>query len=105
MSNGFQADPAKLAKHAADFPGYADLVGAIHGELTSALAATGQCWGDDAAGRSFADGHVQQAGDILDGLATLPDKLTDVGSRFTATASGYASAEDYATGLLSDGSQ
>jgi uncharacterized protein YukE len=104
MSSGFQADPAKLAKHAADFPGYADQVGAIHGELAGALAATGRCWGDDDAGRSFADSHVQQAGDTLAGLATLPDKLTDVGGRFTATAGGYASAEDYATGLLSDGS-
>jgi uncharacterized protein YukE len=97
---GFQADPAKLARHAADFPGLADQAGAIHGELTTALAAAGPCWGGDAAGRSFAAGHVQPADGTLDQLAALPGRLTDVGNRFTATATGYQRVDEYGANVI-----
>lgn len=100
---GFQADPAVLARHAADFPGYADRLGAIHDELNSALAAAGQCWGDDAAGQSFAAGHVRSADDTLADLGTLPGQVTDVGDRFTATATRYQQADEYGVRLLGDG--
>lgn len=94
MSDGFQADPAKLTRHAADFPGYARRAGAIHDELAAALTATGDCWGGDAAGRSFAAGHVPAAGATLDRLASLSGQLGDVGDRFTATAAGYQQADE-----------
>ena len=101
--HGFQADPAVLARHAADFPGYADRLGTIHDELTSALAAAGRCWGDDAAGQSFAAGHVRPADDTLARLAALPGQLADVGERFTETATRYQQADEYGAGLLGDG--
>jgi hypothetical protein len=97
---GFQADPAKLARHATEFPEYADRVGAIHGELSDALAAAGDCWGDDAAGQNFAAGHVAPTGDTLDDLGALPDKLTDVGDRFATTARGYQQTDEYGAGLF-----
>jgi hypothetical protein len=100
MSSGFQADPAKLTRHAAEFPDLAARAGAIHGELAAALASAGPCWGDDPAGRSFAAGHVQPAGDTLDGLNALPGQLTDVGDRFTATAQGYQQSDEYGAGRL-----
>jgi hypothetical protein len=97
---GFQVDAAKLARHAGEFPGLAERAGTIHGELADALDAAGACWGDDPAGRSFADGHVQPAGQALDQLGALPQRLTDVGDRFTATARGYQQADaDSATQL------
>lgn len=99
-SGGFQADPAKLARHAADFPDYADRVGAIHGELSDALAAAGECWGDDAAGQNFAAGHVRPTTGTLDQLGALPGRLTDVGDRFTTTARGYQQADEYGADLF-----
>jgi uncharacterized protein YukE len=103
VDQGFQADPAKLAQHAADFPGYADRVGAIHDELSSALTDAGQCWGDDAAGQSFAADHVAPASATLDRLAGLPGRLGDVGDRFTATARSYQRTEESNARLLADG--
>jgi hypothetical protein len=97
---GFEADPAKLARHAAEFPDYADRVGAIHGELSDALTAAGDCWGSDAAGQNFADGHVAPTGSTLDDLGALPGKLTDVGDRFTTTARGYQQADEYSANLF-----
>ncbi|HEX3647416.1 MAG TPA: hypothetical protein VHV49_03255 [Pseudonocardiaceae bacterium] len=100
---GFQVDPEVLTRHAADFPGFADQLAAIHDELASALTAAGHCWGDDAAGQSFAAGHVGPAADALGQLAALPGRLTDVGDRFTATATRYQRSDEYGAGLLGDG--
>lgn len=105
VDSGFQADPATLARHAADFPGYADRVGAIHTELSSALAAAGSCWGDDTAGQTFAGTHVPGATGTLDQLAALPGRLTDVGARFDATAAGYQQADEHSAQRLHQGGQ
>ncbi len=99
--NGFQVDAAKLARHAGEFPDLAERAGTIHGELAAALDAAGACWGDDPAGRSFADGHVQPAGQALDQLGALPQRLAEVGDRFTATARGYQRADTNSAGQLS----
>jgi len=101
--NGYEVDSTKLARHAAEFPGFADQVGAIHGELTTALDAAGPCWGDDAPGQSFAAGHVRHASGTLDRIGALPVRLTDVGDRFTATAAGYQQADEYGKDLLTGG--
>ncbi|HEX4723520.1 MAG TPA: hypothetical protein VH333_13455 [Pseudonocardiaceae bacterium] len=86
-------DPTALARHAGEFPTLADRARAIHTELVAALTAAGPCWGDDEAGRSFADGHVQPAGQTLDLLGTLPGQLADVGDRFSTTASAYQQSD------------
>lgn len=100
VDKGFQVDPAKLARHAGEFPGFADQVSAIHGELTTELAKASSCWGEDPAGQSFAAGHVAPAGGTLDQLRALPGRLTEVGDRFLATATTYQRGEDQAAGLL-----
>lgn len=100
MNDGFQADPATLAKHAADFPGYADQAAAIHSELSAALASSGDCWGNDPAGQSFASGHVPAAGGTLDQMSALSGRLNDVGDRFTTTAANYAAVDQHGADLL-----
>jgi uncharacterized protein YukE len=97
---GFQVDPGKLARHAGEFSGFAEQVSAIHGDLTAALDHAGPCWGADAAGQSFAAGHVEPATSTLDGLAALPGQLADVGDRFRTTASRYRQGDEDAAGLL-----
>jgi hypothetical protein len=103
VDNGYEVDTTRLARHAAEFPGFADQVGAIHSELTTALAAAGPCWGDDAPGQSFADGHVRPASGTLDRIGALPAQLSDVGDRFTATAAGYRQADEHGRDLLTGG--
>lgn len=100
VNNGFQADPAALARHAADFPGFADRMSAIHDELSSALADVGSCWGDDAAGHSFAAGHVPSADDTLDRLSALPARLSHVGDRLATMAAAYQQADEHGAALL-----
>ncbi len=100
MDRGFEVEPDKLARHAGDFPGYADQVGAIHGELTGALDQAGSCWGDDPAGQSFASGHVAPSDATLHQLTALPGRLDDVGDRFRATALRYQQGDADAAGLL-----
>jgi uncharacterized protein YukE len=100
VDNGFQADPTTITRHATEFAGYADRIGAAHRELTAALEAAGPCWGDDPAGRSFADGHRAPAAGTLDRIAELPDRLNDVGDRFAATAAGYQRVDEHGADLL-----
>ena len=100
VDNGFQVDPDKLARHAGEFPGFADQVSSIHGELSQALGQAGSCWGDDAAGQSFAAGHVAPSGATLDQLTALPGRLSDVGDRFRTTATRYQQTDTDAAALL-----
>lgn len=100
MTSGFEVDPEVLARHAADFPAHAQRAGAIHAELSDALASAGACWGDDPAGQSFAAGHVADADSTMSRLGGLSGRLGDVGDRLTTTARGYQDADQGAAGLL-----
>lgn len=100
MSGGFRADPAALVRHAAEFPALADRAGAIHGELAAALAAAGDCWGADVAGRGFAQVHGPAADATVDQLAALPGLLREVGDRFAATASGFRTADEHGADVI-----
>jgi hypothetical protein len=93
MTGGFEVDVARLSRQAGEFPGLADRVSGIAGALRTSLDATGNCWGNDPAGQSFADGHVRPAGSTLDALDALPGRLADVGDRWAATAHAYRQAD------------
>jgi WXG100 family type VII secretion target len=90
---GFSVDSDALRAHAENFGDYAAQTGSIHQELTSALEAAGNCWGDDAAGQAFEAGHLASAQEAVGQLGALPDKLTDVGGRFSETATRYEQTE------------
>lgn len=93
MTDGFRTDNELLARRAGDFAGFAERAGQIFDELSSGVESHGACWGSDAPGRAFADGHVEQASAALRGIGDLPDGLSDVGSRLRATAITYAESE------------
>lgn len=93
MGEGYRAEVERLAERAARFDGLAERAGAIHRDLADRLAALGPCWGADQVGASFAAGHAAPAEATLGALGALPDKLGDVGARFTGTATGYAEGE------------
>jgi hypothetical protein len=92
-AGGYQVDAGTVRRHAGEFPGLADQVSGAHRELSDALEQTGTCWGEDAVGRSFAEGHVRAASDTLDRLGALPGRLTDVGDRLHRTADAYQQVE------------
>jgi hypothetical protein len=87
--DGFDVDADRLAARAAEFPGLAERAGAIHRELSDALATVGPCWGTDSVGQSFAAAHVESADATLGALGSLPSRLGEVGTRFGDTGAAY----------------
>ncbi|OLF04276.1 hypothetical protein BLA60_41495 [Actinophytocola xinjiangensis] len=96
MTDGYAANPDRLAAEGARFDDLAGRVGQIHRTLADALSATGECWGTDAVGASFADAHAAPAETTLTALSSLTESLGAVGTRFTATGTAYTGAEDAA---------
>ena len=91
--NGFRTENELLAQRAQAFGGLADRADRIATDLQTGVAEYGVCWGRDPVGRAFADGHVEAADAALTGIGALPEDLSDLGSRLTATASTYAASE------------
>jgi uncharacterized protein YukE len=90
---GYQANAAELARQAQHFPDLANRAQGVHQSLSQALDSAGECWGADAAGQSFAASYLRPAREALDGLGSLAGRLTEVGDRWSATASGYQQVE------------
>jgi hypothetical protein len=97
MNDSFQTDPEQLASDAGEFHGLAERAGRIHADLRTTLDSLGHPWGDDDAGRSFAEVYAAPADETLGRLAALPSQLGDVGGRFVAAAKTYQNAD--ATGV------
>ncbi|WP_436492138.1 WXG100 family type VII secretion target [Actinokineospora sp. HUAS TT18] len=87
------ADPARLARDAAQFTALAERVEAIHRDLADQLTALGACWGADEIGQSFAAVHAAPATETLTAVGGLPARLGDVRDRFVSTAAAYAEGE------------
>lgn len=54
--------------------------------LKSALDAEGECWGDDEAGKKFAQDYTKGRDSVLDGLRKLAKGLGDIDRNLKATA-------------------
>lgn len=90
---GYQVNAAELARQAQHFPDLANRAQGAHQSLSQALDSAAECWGSDAAGQSFAATYLRPAQDTLDRLGSLAGRLTGVGDRWSATASGYQQVE------------
>lgn len=93
--DAFEVDAEQLASRAAQFEPLVGRLGAIHRDLTDALA-DGACWGTDAVGQSFGAVHATPADDVLTRLSGLSDRLTSVSSRLTETAATYRTGDESA---------
>lgn len=89
MSDGYEADPTRLAGQAGQLDPLAGRVTSIHETLSAALAEAGPCWGGDAVGQSFGAAHAGPADSTLSRLGALPSRLGSVATRFTDTATTY----------------
>ena len=94
MNDGFRTDNEALAHRAGAFTGLSERADRIVADLTDQLSEYGECWGNDAAGQSFAECHVEPASAALQSIEALPGGLLDVGSRLTATAATYARSDE-----------
>ncbi|PRX44323.1 excreted virulence factor EspC (type VII ESX diderm) [Prauserella shujinwangii] len=102
MSDGFEVDADRLGRHAGEFEALAERAARVAEELRRALDATGEPWGADAVGRSFAAAHAEPAAGALDRLRRLPDDLAGVGERFTAAAAAYRAGDERAVSDVTD---
>lgn len=91
--SGFRTDSELLARRAEAFDGLAARADRIAGALRLQIDDYGACWGADAVGAAFAEGHVTAADAALSGIEALPSGLADVGFRLIETATAYAASE------------
>jgi uncharacterized protein YukE len=93
MTSGFRVDDGLLARRAGAFDGLAERADRIAGDLDERLSRHGECWGGDAVGLAFAEGHVEPAGAALRDIGTLAAGLRDVGGRLGDTATTYRESD------------
>ncbi|MEU7478895.1 hypothetical protein AB0A63_23115 [Lentzea sp. NPDC042327] len=91
---GYDADLGRLDAGAGELRGFAAQAGEVTGALEKTLSALGACWGDDAAGRSFADSHVGPANSTAAALTSVATTFGGVGDKFAKTAETYRHVEE-----------
>ncbi|MCX5044463.1 WXG100 family type VII secretion target [Aldersonia sp. NBC_00410] len=96
-------DPAALRAVAPRFVELADAVESAQRNLSSALAAEGECWGADESGQSFAQSYVGDVAPTVDTVAKLAQVLTSMRDRMVHTADNYDDTDTQFGGAL-DGS-
>ncbi|QKV74009.1 hypothetical protein [Amycolatopsis sp. Hca4] len=94
MADQFRLDPAaarevvaKLGAAGADF---ADAVA----KLEHVLDRYDGCWGEDKAGKKFAEGYVENAQKIRQGLHDLPGNVRELGDGITSTVTGFQDLDE-----------
>lgn len=91
--NGFRSDSVQLGRRAREFDELAGRARRVAEELRRALDATGECWGVDEIGRSFAETHLRGAWQALDDVDGLAPRLREVGAKLAGTASDQQQVE------------
>ncbi|AXB47053.1 hypothetical protein [Amycolatopsis albispora] len=90
---GFQADAERLRAKAGEFDGFADRARRIAADLEWALEATGEAWGTDTPGQSFAASHAAPAAETRALVRGLSARLAEWGTKFSAAAGDYTGAD------------
>lgn len=98
---GFGVDPQRLLTRAAELEGLSERARGIVAELREALGGSGQPWGADEIGSSFARSHTAPADEALRLLDSLPSGLGEVATRFSEAAVAYRAADEEAADGIS----
>lgn len=98
---GFEVDLATLDAGVTELSGLLERARAIAAELDDALAATGQAWGTDAVGSSFAAAHESAATETHERVRGLGAALEQAGAGFAAAAQAYRQVDGEADSTLS----
>jgi uncharacterized protein YukE len=96
VNDGFRVDHESLARRAGDFAGLAERAGAIAGDLDRNLTELGKPWGSDEVGQSFDAVYSGPSQDTRTGMDAVSGRLTDMGTKLTAMATGYRDVDSAA---------
>lgn len=80
-----KVDPEQLRKAAVKTGDVRDRIGSVISTLQSALAARGECWGDDSLGHQFADGDK--------GYLTAKNNMITGAGQFEKTFDSYSTGQ------------
>lgn len=95
---GFDVDPPRLRAVAPQFDAVADRLDSARTALQGALAAEGACWGGDAAGQTFAQRYLPQAGAAMTALDMLAEVLRAIRTSLDASADAWEGADHSGAG-------
>ncbi|WP_018681004.1 hypothetical protein [Actinokineospora enzanensis] len=100
---GFDIQPDVAARAAERFGAAADQLAGIASTLENALAAAGECWGDDDSGREFAKDYVPGAEGTREGFGSIDEGLRNIRQGLVDSMRGYRGNEDATTSGLGSG--
>ncbi|WP_227999539.1 hypothetical protein [Nocardia australiensis] len=93
MGESLEVDPDLLRALAPELTALADMAGNELARLKAALAAEGQCWGNDEPGRIFGESYEPDAEKGLAGYANLVDNLRGTSAGVTDAADAFHSQD------------
>ncbi|MGH3998783.1 MAG: WXG100 family type VII secretion target [Pseudonocardiaceae bacterium] len=100
---GFRVDPVRLRGASPRFDMVADQVRDARTALETALAAEGPCWGEDAAGQTFARGYLPQAEATTQALGTVVEALRAIRVSLDAATGTWEGCDQGAAGRFGGG--
>ncbi|TVT14927.1 WXG100 family type VII secretion target [Amycolatopsis rhizosphaerae] len=102
-SGGFTTDPDAVLSSARGLRDAADQLREAGQALGSALAAQGECWGDDESGKEFAKDYVPGAKGATEAFGSLTEALTSLYENIAAAMEQYSGADGQVRTVLQKG--
>ncbi|EME54940.1 WXG100 family type VII secretion target [Amycolatopsis decaplanina] len=94
MAEEFRLDTTGMREMVARLrSGNADFAAAVSA-LNQTLNRYDGCWGDDKAGRKFAEGYVKNANDVREGLGELSNGVVDLSDGVTTTVTDFGDLDE-----------
>jgi hypothetical protein len=100
---GFTAEPDAVLSASNGLVTAADGLENALNTLQGALAAQGECWGDDDSGKEFAKDYVPGAQGAVDGFANLVQGLRGMRQNVAKSMKALSGADEDVTSQLSKG--
>ena len=94
MGDRVAVNPGRVQQASKSFHDLSDLARRTNENLHKALAAAGECWGNDKIGKSFADNYVETSKSVPATLNTFVESMKNKAADVDAMAKGYAKRED-----------
>ncbi|MGW5315705.1 WXG100 family type VII secretion target [Nocardia thailandica] len=84
--SAIKADPAALRSTKTSFDAVATSISAAADKLAAALAAEGECWGNDETGQAFAKNYTPGVEQGKTSVANLAKSMTQLGTNMVTVA-------------------
>jgi uncharacterized protein YukE len=93
-----QVERDALKRNAKGFGDGSTALKTVFGQLSSALSAEGECWGNDDTGKAFASKYTPVRDSTLKSFPSLEKSLTDIEKGVQKMAKNYDQAEEASGG-------